>query len=294
MKILFRGLFGVLVTTVILGSLSLGAVNAQNGDLPEKAYITDMVGYAQSYILSCEARAAVDWAAYFGVYLTENQFLNALPRSDNPEKGFVGDINGYWGTIPPYDYGVHPPPVAVLLRQFGLEASDRSNLSWDDLRREIAAGGPVIVWVIGQMWEGTPQTYQTNAGEHVVVARFEHTMILTGYNSSSATVIDTFTGQTKTFALESFLKSWAVLGNRAILAGIPEPTATPEPSMAPTATLVPTPTPSPTPPSQVIVQPGDTLLGIAQLYNLSWQTLTLLNGLHYPYFIYPGDQLSLR
>jgi LysM repeat protein len=41
------------------------------------------------------------------------------------------------------------------------------------------------------------------------------------------------------------------------------------------------------------VQPGDTLLGIAVEFNVSWQTLVTLNDLHYPYFIYPGDVLRL-
>jgi uncharacterized protein YvpB len=86
------------------------------------------------------------------VSIGETEFLDALPRSDNPESGFVGNPNDSWGYIPPHGYGVHADPVAETLQQFGLEADARRGLGWDDLREEINAGRPVIVWIIGQMW----------------------------------------------------------------------------------------------------------------------------------------------
>ena len=64
------------------------------------------------------------------------------------------------GQHPPASYGVHAPPVAELLREFGLQAEARSGMTWDELRAEIAAGRPVIAWVIGQIWSGTPQKYR--------------------------------------------------------------------------------------------------------------------------------------
>ena len=130
--------------------------------IPDKAYISGVVGYPQRFTLSCESRSAVDWAAFWGVNIREKKFLNSLPRSDNPDAGFVGNPNDEWGNLPPYSYGVHAEPVAALLRQFGLQAEARRDLSWDDLRSEIAAGHPVIVWVIGQMWRGTPVRYKNS------------------------------------------------------------------------------------------------------------------------------------
>ena len=90
--------------------------------LPSSASIQGISGRWPAYSLDCESRSAVDWAAYFGVKIDELTFFNALPSSDNPDKGFVGNVHGAWGQIPPYDYGVHAKPVAKLFRAYGLEA----------------------------------------------------------------------------------------------------------------------------------------------------------------------------
>jgi hypothetical protein len=133
--------------------------------------------------------------------------------------------------------------------------------------------------------------YTAESGAVVTVAHFEHVMILTGYNATSVQVMDPLTGTTKYFYLDAFLDSWAVLGNRAILAGEPEPT--PTPTQTPTPTATPTPTPTATPIGQVTVQAGDTFLGIAGRFGVTWQALASRNNLTYPYFIYPGDVLQL-
>ena len=90
--------------------------------LPSSAYIDGMSGQDQFYKLDCESRSAVDWARHFGKNIDELDFLNHLPKSDDPETGFVGNPNGIWGNIPPNDYGVHAPPVANLLKEYGSDS----------------------------------------------------------------------------------------------------------------------------------------------------------------------------
>ncbi len=180
-----------------------------------QARISGVVGHRQTLSLSCEARSAADWAAFFNVNINEMDFLHRLPVSDNPEVGFVGDVNGDWGYVPPKAYGVHAGPVAELLRAYGAQAQAFRGLSWEDLQREIAAGRPVIVWVVGHLWAGKPMTYTAEDGQTVTVARYEHTVILTGYSGTRATVVD---GEnTYTQPIKGFLSSWSVLGNMAIL-----------------------------------------------------------------------------
>ncbi len=59
------------------------------------------------------------------------------------------------------------------------------------------------------------------------------------------------------------------------------PTTTPTPTQTPTPTLSPTPVPTPTPipPETYIVQPGDTLLGIALEYGITVEELQAYNDL---------------
>src|SRR4030043_2470593 len=145
MKRLFR-IFALVISLTFIHTSP-----ARGDSLPDSAYIPGVSGHAQGDSLSCESRSAVDLAAYWGVSLGEAEFLQALPRADNPDEGFVGNPSDAWGNIPPKGYGVHAGPVAEMLQEFGLEASAHRELGWDDLREEIKAGNPGIGGVIGQM-----------------------------------------------------------------------------------------------------------------------------------------------
>jgi uncharacterized protein YvpB/LysM repeat protein len=262
----------------LFASLPLPAAGRPQG-LPLSAYVHGVVGHPQTYALSCESRSAVDWARFFGVSIGESEFLNRLPRSDNPNVGFVGDPNGYWGVTPPNSYGVHAPPVAELLRAYGLEAEARHGFSWDELRGEIADGRPVIVWIIGQMWGGNGFTYRAVDGESLRVAAFEHTMILVGYDENRVHAVDSSTGYTQAYSVSAFLRSWEVLGNMAVTGG--RPAAQPNPP--PPATTGDTYT----------VQRGDYLVALARQFGVDWQELASLNNIPYPYTLYAGQTLKL-
>jgi subtilisin-like proprotein convertase family protein/uncharacterized protein YvpB len=189
--------------------------------LPSSANVSGMSGQNQQLNLDCESRSAVDWAKHYGVNLGEIDFLNHLPRSDDPEIGFVGNPDGVWGRIPPNDYGVHAPPVSSLLQNYGLTAGEFRSLQWNDLRAEIASGNPAIVWIIGgsnySLVNGTPYLYTAaSTNDTTIVAPYEHTVILVGYTSSYATVLN---GSTLiNIDLDQFLDSWSALNFMAVLA----------------------------------------------------------------------------
>lgn len=264
-------------------ALLLGFFQIARADsIPDSAFISGVVGHPQNYSLSCEARSAVDWMAFWGVSLSESDFLSQLPRSDNPDRGYVGHANDVWGLIPPHSYGVHAEPVAALLREYGFEAEAQRDLSWDDLRREIAAGHPVIVWVIGQMWPGIPRPYSDSEGHNTIVASFEHTMILTGYDASHVSVVDAFSGLSLTFSQQAFLDSWSVLGNMAVtgqMSGAESAEDSSTGSIHAGATYT--------------VQRGDYLMALADRFNTTWQELAAFNNIHYPYTIYPGQVINI-
>lgn len=220
-----RFLARLIVIGAILASIGVEVVAAFT--LPDRAVIAGVRGKPQRWNLSCEARSAVDWAAFWGVDITERQFLKRLPRSKNPDEGFVGNPGDAWGNIPPLSYGVHAEPVASLLRDYGLQAEARRQMDWDELRSEIAAGRPVIVWVIGQMWKGAPIKYKTPDGHKTTVARFEHTMVVFGYDHKKVYLVDAYTGDQQSYPIRTFLASWQTLGRMAIVGGEATPTSTP-------------------------------------------------------------------
>jgi len=173
-----------------------------------------VVGHPQLYTLDCEARSAVDLAAFFGVEIDERDFLSKLPKSDNPEDGFVGDFRGPTGQIPPQSYGVYVKPVAALLRDYGLHAHAKTDYAWENLQAEIAAGRPVMVWIIGNTWPGYAVEYTTPDGQTTFVANFEHTGIVTAYDETTVTIVDGDLTYWRT--QEEFLQSWSVLHNMAV------------------------------------------------------------------------------
>ena len=228
----------ILILLVLCIACMLPAKAVRADGVPDSADVRDVSGHSvkghpQAFLLSCESRSAVDWAAYWGVSIKERKFLNNLPHSDNPDVGFVGQPNDVWGNVPPLSYGVHAEPVAALLREFGLDARARSGMTWEELQTEITAGRPVIVWVIGAMWSGARVKYAASDGQTARVARFEHTMILVAYAPKTVKVVDAYTGLTMTFSKNAFLNSWGTLGRMAVVMTEPEPVKILDPATAP-------------------------------------------------------------
>jgi uncharacterized protein YvpB len=183
-------------------------------DPPASAQVDGFSGHPQILSLSCESRSAVDWAAFFGVHIGELAFLRGLPVSSDPDIGFVGDVRGVWGLVPPNAYGVHAGPVGRLLQQYEVPAFYHLFTPWRSVQDEIAAGRPVIVWVTGHVQAGQGQRYDAPDGHRTLVAPFEHTVILVGYGRDTVTIEDE--GQRYTRTLDQFMDSWQALRNMSI------------------------------------------------------------------------------
>ena len=167
------------------------------------------------YNLNCEARSAVDMAAFFGFSIDETEFTQRLPISDDPQLGFVGSPYDWAGNVPPKSYGVYPEPVAALLRSYGVNASARDKYTWDQLTGEIANGRPVMVWVVSAVVTGKVVMYTAEStGNTYPVVALEHTVIVSGYGSDWVLISDSGGRYYRT--KQQFLDSWGQLGNLAL------------------------------------------------------------------------------
>lgn len=185
--------------------------------LPDRAHVSGTTSQMQKYNLDCESRVAVDYAAFFGVRIGEDNFFNNLPRSDNPDRGFVGNVHGTWGQIPPNSYGVHAEPVAALLRDFGVAAYAHKGMTWDELRAEIADGKPVFVWDVGPVSNGWPTYYTPSDGNVTIVANYQHVVQVIGYDLPNNFVEIMDNGNYYQRTIAQFLRSWSALDNMAII-----------------------------------------------------------------------------
>ncbi len=187
--------------------------------LPAAFIIENMTARKQALPLDCEAAAAVDWAQFFGVEINEYEFQHSLPVSDNPDKGFVGWSTGPWGQVPPYAYGVHAGPVAEVLRDYGLNAVAVKGMTLEQVKAELAAGRPIIAWVIGNCVGGVPFEYTDEEGDTATVAAYEHVILLYGYEGDQIYYFNA--GKRYQIPADVFMNSFGVLGNMAIIQGAP-------------------------------------------------------------------------
>jgi uncharacterized protein YvpB len=204
------------VLVIILGILLALVPSAATASLFPNVRLP-VRGYAQQLPLSCESRSAVDVAAYWGVHISELEFFNRLPKTDNPNTGFVGNVYDYWGQLPPNGYGVHAEPVAALLRAYGLPAQARYGMGLEGLKAELAAGRPVILWATPRMASQPVESYRASDGQMVSVIRYEHTVIAVGYTSWAVYVIDAGNGALWAYSNQSLLNAWNKLGQMSVV-----------------------------------------------------------------------------
>ena len=184
--------------------------------LPTAARVGGVVGYPQERNLSCESRSAADLGAYWGAEFTEAAFLRRLPRSDNPHRGFLGDVDMPPGSLPPIGYGVYAEPIAATLRSFSLAAEAHRPFELDALKGELAAGRPVLVWATYEMQLPGVDTWVSWDGETSTIVRWQHTFIAVAYDEQGLSLIDAYDAQTRYFSYEAFLPAWDQLGRMAV------------------------------------------------------------------------------
>ncbi|MCP4537199.1 MAG: hypothetical protein GY832_08625 [Chloroflexi bacterium] len=185
-------------------------------DLPPSAFVDRLVGYPQEHNLSCESRSATDVAAFWNVSFAEDDFFYRLPKSDNPNRGFLGDVDLPAGSMPPVGYGVYGGPIAANLRSFGLAAQAHQNWDLDSLKAELAAGRPVIIWSTYDMKLPGGQTWVSSDGVASIVIQWQHTFVAVGYDETGVYLVDAYDAETKHFSYEAFVPAWEQLGRIAV------------------------------------------------------------------------------
>ncbi len=226
---------GAVVPALLLLLASACAARVQS---PGDAAAARLEGRAQARRLTCESRSAADLLAFHGLSGTEGEVFDRLPRSDNPDRGFVGDPDGPPGRLPPEGYGVHAEPVAGVLRTFGLDARAERGRTYAWLEEETRAGRPSIAWVTASCDPSSRTSLTDSTGRAFVAVRGEHSMLVVAADGAGVTVLDPYEGRRRRFGREEFEAAWALLGNMAV-------SARPPPARSATAAATPAPTGAP-------------------------------------------------
>lgn len=128
--------------------------------------------YKQVYAQSCEAASVRMALAYRGIGASDWDILHKFGYNpthknhdtntwDDPQKQFVGDVNGNQGKGT--GWGVYAEPVAAAVRSYGRQASTHYGISAQFLAQQLHSDRPVVLWGI---WGSSAQiqTWTTTDG----------------------------------------------------------------------------------------------------------------------------------
>jgi uncharacterized protein YvpB len=188
------------------------------------ALILDVPLLKQERSLSCESSAAAMAAVFHGLPVRESDILQALPDHENPNLGFRGNVDGPYGGTD--DYGVYAEPVRQALVGLGLEVEHLGGgigrMDYiREIKQHIREGRPVIAWVTYRLQAQSPRQVTLSNGTAVTMVPYEHTVLVVGYHANGLWVHDPYDGTRALYAESDFRRSFAYLGNMALVVGPP-------------------------------------------------------------------------
>ncbi len=134
-------------------------------------------------------------------------------RWGNPDDGFVGDMTGKTA-----GYAVFDQPMEDLVNDFLPErAVNLTNLSFDEVLKQVAHGYPVVVWTTGDFrLPNRPESWLH--GNQIIQTPLDlHAVVLVGFDEKFVYINDPLAGK-KQLAVDKlqFHASWLALKSRAI------------------------------------------------------------------------------
>lgn len=140
----------------------------------------------------CEITAVTMMLRYQGSKVTKLSLTLEMPRSSNPNKGFVGNPYSSYG------WTVYPPALMKLVKKHAHSAVNLTGTSVATLKKQINRGHPVTLWVSGVDGFNT------------------HALTMTGYSPTRIYYNDPWTNKKTSMTTASFKKYWRRDGQRAL------------------------------------------------------------------------------
>ena len=142
----------------------------------------------------CEITAVTMMLNFAGKKVSKYQAAKVMPRSSNPNKGFVGSPYkkfslGFW---------VAPGGVKPVVQHYLGKSQIMTNCSINAIKQKLLRSHLVVVWV--GMFDGISN----------------HAITLTGYHGNTLYYNDPWTGTKRKISVTKFKIHWALDGHRAI------------------------------------------------------------------------------
>lgn len=172
----------------------------------EPIVMMDVPNYVQSRNLSCEFAATHAATTAFGPGISEQTFIDTVPLTANPHRGYRGNIDGNWGNTD--DYGVYADPLIPVLEANGYVGESFYSMGDTEmLKAHLDAGHPVVVWL--GFWGDTRERLNDD-GEYSVFAGM-HVVTAVGYDELGVYVMDPAKGVTHHYDWATFSAMWSIV-----------------------------------------------------------------------------------
>ena len=177
-----------------------------------------------NYPNGCETIALYNLLRYYGINITAEELIEKLKKGDgpyledevwlggNPEIEFVGDPRDIHG------YGVFQKPIIDLASEYKTGMIDYTGHSLNEVLELVKQQIPVQVWIsIGAKdTDVCAEWIYTPTNEKISWICDLHSVVITGFNSTSVYVSDSFTGKIEIYNRQQFEKVYNQFGKRAI------------------------------------------------------------------------------
>ena len=142
----------------------------------------------------CEIVAWTMMAKYAGVKITKNKAVNALPRSSDPNKGFVGNPHSAYGPV----QLVYPKGMKSITKKYLGTYKNMTGCTRTKIEKKLYKKRLVLVWVFG------------------LDGYMSHTVALTGYDNKNYFYNDPWTGKSRVIKKTRFMTLWKRNSKRAL------------------------------------------------------------------------------
>ncbi|CCI84890.1 C39 family peptidase [Lactobacillus pasteurii] len=142
----------------------------------------------------CEITAVTMMINFAGKNITKDQAAKLMPRSHNPNKGFIGSPYKKF----PLGFWVAPSGVKPVVRHYLGTAVNLTNCSLSTIKHKLINSHLVVTWV----------GWFDNI--------FNHAITLTGYHGNTIYYNDPWTGTKRSMSVVTFMSHWALDAHRAL------------------------------------------------------------------------------
>lgn len=142
----------------------------------------------------CEITAVTMMINFAGKKVTKDQAAKVMPRSYDPNKGFIGSPYREF----PLGFWVAPNGVKPVVSHYLGTATNMTNCSLNAIKRKLIRSHLVVAWV--GWFDGFSN----------------HAITLTGYHGNTLYYNDPWTGTRRSMSIATFKHHWAMDGHRAL------------------------------------------------------------------------------